>query len=290
MLPFSRILNYGNDLNNVVLDGIYNQIGTYSNGTFDFGYSFRGNDIYVFGGVLSGASVSRACFYFNADTPGTVVPLTSTPKMLFGFGCSTYGNKFYAFAGTTRNTPTGSNIANTSCYYYDRSTNTWVTITPTNAPTTGGYSKMVTVGNYLYLYGLGASNQLYRYDPELNSFTALSSSATTGTPWGLCTDGQYLYTSKVNTIERYDISNNTWSTLQSSTGVSGNIMYLNGYLYIQDTNKFARYKISTNTLEIITTTIPYTRGALLTHNNKVYSIMGYNSTAGAPSNLIFEVR
>lgn len=248
MLPFSRMLVYAN--NSSILNGNYTQIATTPTGYFNFGSASFSNRIYVIGGVTSGAALTQSGYFFDPDTPTTRISIANLPRILFNFACTYYNNKIYVYGGTTRNTPTGANIENLALYVYDITSNAWSTPTPVNKPSTGGYCKFVEVNGTLYLYGLSSNyTQLYKLDPSTLTFTALASSTTalSASIGGLCTDGvRYLYTSTNNVIERYDITTNTWSVLQTNTNISGDCIYLNNYVYIQDRLKFGRYNIQTN--------------------------------------------
>lgn len=290
MLPLSRMLIYGNDINDQVLSGTYTSIATAQTGYFNFGsVSVPSlNRIYIMCGVTTGAALSQSGYYFDPRTPNTRTSIANLPRILFNFGSSYYNGNIYVYGGITRNAPTSSNIDATALYIYNIASNTWSTPTPINKPENGGYCKMVTIGNYIYLHGLNTSlNQMYRFDPSNNSFSTLAASPSIfqSSLAGMCTDGINIYTSTNGNIERYNVSTNTWSTIKSSIGMTGMCTYYRGYVYIQDANKFGRYKISDDSFDIVTTTVPYIRGAMETLDG-VFSIMGYD---GTPSPIIYKI-
>lgn len=289
MLPLSRILVYAN--NSSVLNGNYTQITTTPTGYFNFGAVSYSNRIYIMGGVTSGAALTQACYYFDPVNPTVRISIANLPRILFNFGCTVHDTKIYVYGGVTRNTPTGTNIDNTALYVYDILTNTWSNPSSTNKPSTGAYCKMVTIGHDIYLHGLNSNfMQLYKLDTSTLTFTPLASSPTAlaGSVGGMCTDGtRYLYVSTANVIERYDIINNVWNTIQTNTNTYGDCIYFNNYVYIQDRLKFGRYDVKNNMFDVITTPVNVYRGAVQVNQDKVYNIMGYNGSA--PVNIIYNI-
>lgn len=289
MLPLSRILIYDNDF--TILNGNYNQIATTPTGYFNFGSVSYLNRIYVMGGVTSGAALTQSCYFFDPDNPTVRTSIANLPRILFNFGCTIHDTKIYVYGGVTRNTPTGTNIDNTALYVYDILTNTWSNPTSTYKPSTGAYCKMVTIGSDIYLHGLNSDfMQLYKLDTSTLTFTSLASSSTAlaGSVGGMCSDGiRYIYVSTTNVIERYDITNNTWNTIQTNTNTYGDCIYLNNYVYIQDRLKFGRYDVSKNVFDVVTTPVNIYRGAIQENRGKVYCIMGYDGSS--PSNVIYRI-
>ena len=123
--------------------------------------------------------------------------------------------------------------------------------------------------NYIYhIPGLG-SGGIYRYDINLDTWTALAVSANTITGGGgLVYDGDhYLYClrgSATGTLLRYDINTNTWFAGLTAIPETINVteitaMEFDGedwiYCLTGDSNKFYRYKISTDAWQQLGNTV-----------------------------------
>lgn len=290
MIPFPRMIQYGPP--DTLLKGEYTQVGAAATqGTFDIGSAYYNHNVYIMGGIRASAQATQTCFSYNTTMPNAITAMANLPRITFGMGSAGYNNKIYIFGGMYRTSSGGTNNPSTALYAYDISTNSWSTVSTSNTPSTGGYCAMVNIGSNMYIYGLGTTNKMHKYDINTSTFTELASATTALQSVGcICTDGtRFIYVTSNNNIERYDINNNTWTVLQTGTNISGACVYYKGRVYIQAANKFGRYNISTNTFDIVTTTIPYVRNSLVSSGSKVFCNLGYSSASDI-STKIYQIR
>jgi hypothetical protein len=117
----------------------------------------------------------------------TAVTTTNAPTGRVGHSATwdSTNSRMYVWGGYT-----ASGYTNTGAYY-NPNTNTWTTMSTTNAPEARAQHNAVWTGTYLIVYG------------------GLSYVSSTGT-WTLYSDGGY-----------YDPSNNTWGSLSNTNAPSG---------------------------------------------------------------------
>jgi hypothetical protein len=171
----------------------------------------------------------------------------------------------YSFAGVSNNA-----VIATS-YKYDTSTNTWTLIAPLPGPRE--QASAVSDGTFIYILG-GADNTgantttVYRYNPATDTYTTMA-------PFTVATWAQaaaYLLegsagkiykiagcgtncTTFVNSVEKYDIGTDTWSTVAAypqsvgwlmATGI-GNFVYAAGGIGVASIADAYKYDPGTNT-------------------------------------------
>lgn len=229
MIPFSRMLDYGNEV--VPFDGVFMST-TYSpifSTRAESGYCYSSTgDAWVMGGV------NAATFYSDFWKYDAVLDSWSSLAS-FGGGnrssaamCYDGTSKVYSFGGSSTQ-PSIPNQKN-DLYVYDTGTGVWTLIQPIGTlPPAKLHAGMQYYNQKLYLYGGYEVQDMWEYDILNNVWTELNSSPYLkkyGTNTVLKGTDIYCigYTgvgSSTNYFMKYDIINDTWSTLSSTTNSLG---------------------------------------------------------------------
>lgn len=135
-----------------------------------------GTDMYIFGGQIrvdGTTSITNRAFKYDTLTK-TYTEIASMPYTVYGCRAASIGTNIYIFGGTNANWSPVYNYG----YKYDTLTNTYTKMA--TAPFRGVMDLgMVSVGEYVYILGgWGTSNYksnvIYRYDPNTDSYSAMS--------------------------------------------------------------------------------------------------------------------
>lgn len=254
-----------------------------------FGYC-SGNGIFYFLGGISGSSSGGTQVLtfqsYNVST-NTVTQLQAPASVGSGATMSYSNGKIYSHRSTNQ------------MQVYDVQTNTWTTLTISGF--TGNINTMCSsaiVGDIMYIHGgydtrsTSYSSSLYAYNIISNEWSVLASSPIDTTKGAamirvdLVSDEGNLYLSSTNGLHRYDISTNTWSTINSVAYYYGRMVMNNGNLYVLNagsaTPALMRFNFNTSGWEICgSSTTKIVGGCLLSENNlsdKLFSIGGYITT------------
>lgn len=279
MLPFSRLLKYGNvrkDNNTGTRTQIFPAVSP--SARFSFGYTSLDGYGYMYGGAVVGNDYNNEFWRFNTSTE-VWEQLPSGTLAMHGSGLAGYNGKIYMFGGYT-----GS--MQNRFFIYDISSSTWTeNTTSINKPSARHHCRFVSTGNgKLYLWGSNGGSQLFSYDIASDTWTTLTSSSITNSLAGdMTTDGLYLYC-QGSSGQKFLISSGTWSTMSSREGRMTYNRY-NDAIYCVNNQRLYQYNKSTNVwAEVgLNTSIGLSRGAIYTSTDgvKVYSTYGYSTS---PSN------
>jgi len=118
-----------------------------------------GGKIYIVGGYDGGSHTNNLLIYDIAGNSWsqTTWPNSRTPMT------AAYGGKIYAFGGN----PGPSN----ETWMYDPATAIWTNLSAP-MPTAASYGAAITVGDYIYVIGGAATNDVQRFDPATNTWDA----------------------------------------------------------------------------------------------------------------------
>ena len=189
------------------------------------------------------------------EQSGEVVNLTNLPSGAYNGSSLVYestNNKIYYTGGSVNN----------RFYIYDIATNEWSeeSADPPPAATNYGSSMVYDGTQYIYLNRGGNSSTFYRYDTqeEAGSRWSTLTNAPAGLGYGaeLLLNGNYIYTLRGqnvadNPLFRYDISGDSWTTLDGigidvyndgflTDGGDGNFYAAKG----ENTNGFYKYSVA----------------------------------------------
>lgn len=183
---------------------------------------WTGSEMIVWGGQSSVSTVLNTGGKYNL-TNWSHVTTTNAPTARIGHTAVWSGTEMIVWGGTNSN---GSNFYNTGAKY-NPATDTWTTITTTNAPTGRYNHSAIWTGTEMIVWGgFGSGNYLFtgaRYNPTTDTWTSISSPTNpivarskhtaiwTGTQmiiWG-GTDGG----SGLESGGRYTLGTNSWSSM-----------------------------------------------------------------------------
>ncbi len=169
--------------------------------------------IYVPGGYNGGFLAELAIYDIASNTWSTGAPLLAARS---GGATAAYNGKIYSAGGN----PGPVN----EVQIYTIASNTWSNGAP--LPVSISYGRMITVGSYIYNVGGIASgslsNQVFRYDPNANSWVTLAPMHTARSSPEVMSDGKQIFVVAgadssiwnglpiLQTVEIYDIASNTW--------------------------------------------------------------------------------
>lgn len=275
MLPFSRILEYGNVAPLSSFTGKYQDV-TYNamSARAEMGYCTTSTgDIYALGGVNSNAYY-RDFWKYNASTD-TWNSLLQHPQGTRGASALAHdsvNDTIYVFGGSS-GIPSLSTKRN-DMYRYNISTNTWssVIVGTGTIPAARVHCTMQYYNSKLYLFGdyytQGAANTLHSYDISTNAWSTLSTSPY---PMSYGTNsvmvGSDFYCIGVSGgsgipgsggtyyLMKYSTTSNTWSTVMSTNTQIGRMQYFNSVLAVMGFDTGSLYKCDFNNL-IYLSTIP----------------------------------
>jgi len=222
------------------------------------------------------------CQYFNLNA--------SQPHMASG------GGYIYTY-GSNNQSPFESIIAR-----FNPTTNAWQKLTnlPSGLLTWKDRPTFLWTGTELLIWGGNGANDGYRYNPNTNSWTTMSSagapvirnfylSCFTGTDLIIWGGTDYNLGTPLNTGARYNLATNTWSAMTTTIApaflngasciINGNAMYVYGgssnFVY---SNKVNKYDISANIWTQNTpggTSVPVRTGAnLMSSGGSIYMFGG----------------
>lgn len=225
---------------------------------------------------------------WNEET-GEVTQLANTPSGVYTGSSMVYdpnANQIYFTAGTI----------DRSFFNYNIATNVWTKIATDPIPiiANAGSSMVYDGSRYIYLNRGGYTNTFYRYDQQATAGSRWSTLATL--PLGVSNGAElllkegYIYTLRggsntVNSIfYRYQISNNTWTSLAPMIAPVNTDGYLldgnDGYFYLGrgiNTSDFFRYSVSGDSWEQLDAMpAQVTTGGAAESNllNKIYMMPG----------------
>jgi N-acetylneuraminic acid mutarotase len=186
------------------------------------------------------------------------------PVARFSLAAAASGGIVYAFGGIA------PNAWSTSVDAYNPATNSWTTVAQMATPRTGAGA--VTLNGKIYVVGghvAGgiASGIIESYDPANGSWdTTLTPMSTPRAHLAVVTDGVYIYAiggdttgnngGVVSTVERYDPSANSWSTLASMPSPGSFIVagVLNGAIVVAGSGGSGGPSSNTDIYEIASNT------------------------------------
>ncbi|WEM33569.1 hypothetical protein EJP02_508 [Escherichia phage EJP2] len=297
MLPFVRMLEYGNVAEVFATNrGIRSAFTTSpvppAKNNFGYTYDAKSNTAYIFGGIQNAVMGDNQLWSFNLSTR-TWLQLANAPVSTFGSALCFYEGKIYLFGGT-------GNGAN-NFYVYNISTNTWILNTNSiGKPNQLAYSKMITAGDKIYLWGSPTNNSLYSYTPSTNTWASLGTSDGTNNNGGgdMCTDGTYIYITGqgVSTAQKYHIQSAVWSNI---AGVGGS----NPSKIIYNTYDKQIYAVSFGALNLlrydqeqnewialaVNSTLSSSTGALFGSNNspEIFYVLGFDNGTRVNTQYVF---
>ena len=227
----------------------------------------------------------NSAIYFGQWTASTVIP---TNAVQHGIVAHPNGN-VYLFAGYP-----GVGAEVNTMHIFNIATNTWTT--GPNVPYTArGVAYCLGTDNMVYcLGGYPPANNLARYNPATNTWTALAA-CPNGNWEGSCVSvNNKIYYAGGETVESsmriYDIATNTWSTAANlptgvklhkmASGNDGNLYVFGGHNSAGvPINSVQRYNIAANTWSVVGT-IPVQKnqfGACFAPDGRIYLVCGKNN-------------
>ncbi|QXN76575.1 hypothetical protein [Escherichia phage BF17] len=301
MLPFVRMFDYGNEAPLPVPNGgVRTQFTTSpvpsARNNFGYTYDASRNTAYIFGGIMNTSNQDNQLWSFNLNSR-IWVQLSSPPVSTYGSALCAYQGKIYLFGGLG-----AANVANNNFYVYDISSDTWtLNNTSVGKPNQAVYSKMITTGDKIYLWGSPSNTALYSYTPSTNTWASLGTTGNTTNNGGgdMCTDGTYIYfTGQGSTpAQKYHIESAVWSRMAAVGGANPSKIIYNRY----DKGIYAVSYGALNLLKYdaeqnkwiplaINTTLSNSTGALFGSNNsaEIFYVLGYDNGTRVNTQYVFK--
>ena len=207
------------------------------------------------GKLYSSRGYNRTNFYEYDIASNTWSSLTASPASFNGEKDGVYynGHVYYARSGNT-----------TSFYRYDIASNNWDTLDDMPAATNYGSITYNSDDGMMYVIRANGQYTLWKFDPDAGTTGEwvgppyVPATVNTGGDliWnGITGAGNYVYglRGNSNAFYRYDVTNNSWSTMAStpanmSYDTKGT--YYSGYIYVHrgdnTTTSFYRYDVAGN--------------------------------------------
>ena len=255
--------------------------------------NFKKGKIYTTGELLQ--YISKV-----ALSEPNISQVASLTQARYGIATAAVGTNVYLFGGDT-----DSDDYITTIQKFDLINNSLTTLSVV-LPTKLGISSAVSMGTNIYLFGgytasRTVSNKIYKFDTINETITTLSTTlANSAAGIGVAVVGTnvYLfggdgYSAKRNTIQKFDTTTETISTVKTMTqslagiGVAavGKDIYLFGGVEDNYVNTIQKFNTLSLSLETLPTTLPNTTSYVATANigGSVYLFGGYG---GSKLNLI----
>ncbi|USL83912.1 kelch-like protein [Escherichia phage A4] len=298
MLPFVRMFEFGNvgplpGPNGGVRTQFTTSPVPSARNNFGYTYDAESNIAYIFGGIQNAVQTDNQLWSFNLTTR-TWSQLANAPVSTFGSALCAYQGKIYLFGG--------SGNSSNNFYVYNISTNTWILNTNSiGKPSQLAYSKMITAGDKIYLWGSPTNNSLYSYTPSTNTWSSLGTSDGTNNNGGgdMCTDGTYIYITGqgTSTAQKYHIQSAVWSNIAPVGGNNPSKICYSTY----DKNIYAVSYGALNLLRYdaeediwiplaVNTTLSSSTGALFGSKNsaEIFYVLGFDNGTRVNTQYVFK--